>query len=44
MLGALGGISLVAMLLSARVRAWLPVVIWAISTALMAGFEFGVVP
>lgn len=44
MLGALGGVSLVAMILSVRAGKRYPVVIWGVTVALMAISEFGVLP
>lgn len=41
MLGALGGVTLVAMILSSRLDYRLVPIEWAVATALMAFFAFG---
>lgn len=42
MLGALGGVSLLAMLLTVRRSVLFPAVIWAVYVALAVVYEFGV--
>jgi hypothetical protein len=44
MLGALGGVTALAMILSVRSYPWLVPCEWAVATAMMAIYSFGGIP